>query len=271
MCSGSRRPSRVASASSGRISLVAVAPTDMTSSAESKLAITALRHGIDVLGGSFFQSAGARLELSYADGTSADIPFVWVAAPIDAGFYLFRVPDAHRVPGHRPTEISLFDDGSEQLARRPPRLRRGRAASRDPPGYPNLPVPAEAVWEQRQQLFDLRADDGARIGAWVAPERGGGTCFWTNQAMGCSHGTRKRPLGPERLLGLEGFSGEAPMSRSVAGLGFSSIGLKPASKMVTASNWLRESYLVWPIPSRHFPLQSSGSKALSHSTPLGIR
>ena len=163
---------------------------------------------IDVLGGSFFQSAGARLELSYADGTSNEIPFVWVSAPIEAGFYLFRVPDAHRVPGHRPTEISVFDDSGNRLAREP--LHDYTAIGPHPvthelPGYPNLSVPAEAIWEQRQQLFDLRADDGARIGAWVAPARGGGTCFWTNQAMGCSDGA-ERPLGPERPLGLS-FSG----------------------------------------------------------------
>jgi hypothetical protein len=36
-------------------------------------------------------------------------------------------------------------------------------------------------------LVKRRADDGAHIGLWIAPERGGGTCFWTNQGNGCTN------------------------------------------------------------------------------------
>jgi hypothetical protein len=210
----------------------------------------------DVLGGSFFQSGGARLELSYADGTSDEIPFVWVSAPIEAGFYLFRVPDAHRVAGNRPTEISLFDDSGKRLAREA--LHDYAAAGPHPvthelPGYPNLSVPAEAIWEQRHQLFDLRADDGAHIGAWVAPERGGGTCFWTNQAMGCSHGA-ERPLGPERSLGLS-FSGGGTHVALCCTVGplvdRVEARFEDGDRIELAP---REGYLVWPIPSRHFSL-----------------
>lgn len=206
---------------------------------------------IDVLGGSFFQSAGARLELSYADGTSADIPFVWVSAPIEAGFYLYRVPDAHRTAGHRPTALSLFDDRGTMLAREP--ILNSAASFVPPiphrlPGYPLLSVPAEAVWEQRQQLFDLRADDGTHIGLWIAPERGGGTCFWTNQASGCSHG-RDDPARPQPPFALS-FSGtnlcctvEARIARVEA--------LFQDGDRVELTP--RQGYLIWPIPSRHFP------------------
>ncbi len=61
---------------------------------------------VAMLGGSFFQSGGDRLEVSYADGATAEIPFVWVTEPIDAGFYLYRVPDAHRVEAARPTAVT---------------------------------------------------------------------------------------------------------------------------------------------------------------------
>lgn len=212
--------------------------------------------GFDVLGGSFFQSAGVRLVLSYADGASDEIPFVWVSAPIEAGFYLFRVPDAHRVAGNRPTEISLFDDGGKRLAREA--LHDYTAVGPHPvthelPGYPNLPVPAEAIWEQRRQLFDVRADDGAHLGAWVAPARGGGTCFWTNQAMGCSNGA-ERPLGSERALGL-GFSGGGTHVVLCCRVGHLvdrvEARFEDGDRIELAP---REGYLLWPIPSRHFSL-----------------
>src|SRR6476659_8834113 len=143
----------------------------------------------DVLAGSFFQESGSKLELEYADGAADEIPFVWVTAPIDAGFYLFRVPNAHRLEGHRPTSIRLLDDDGKVVAEDPITQAAPLAlVTHDLPGYPQLSVPAEALWDQREQLFDLRADDNAHLGLWVAPERGGGTCMWSNQAMGCTHG-----------------------------------------------------------------------------------
>jgi hypothetical protein len=205
--------------------------------------------GIDLLGGSFFQSAGVRLVLSYADGTSDEIPFVWVSAPIEAGFYLFRVPDAHRVAGNRPSALSLLDDRGRVIAREPI----DSSASFTPPvphslpGFPDLSVPAEAVWERRRQLFDLRTDDGRHIGLWIAPERSGGTCFWTNQAFGCSHGGDDLPRRqPPFALSFSGTNLCCTVEPRIARVDAlfqdgDRIELTP-----------REGYLVWPIPSRHF-------------------
>jgi hypothetical protein len=209
----------------------------------------------DVLAGSFFQKAGTKLVISYADGASDEIPFVWVTAPIDAGFYLFRVPDAHRAEGHRPTAVRLLDKRDAVLAReevRPP----GKYPSfvtHELPGYPHLSVPAEAIWDQRRQLFDLRADDGARIGLWIARKRGGGTCMWANQALGCSQGAEGGNQS-EPALGL-GFSGAATHVTLCCTVG-------PQVARVEArfedgdsvELFPKQGYLVWPIPSRHYPL-----------------
>jgi hypothetical protein len=210
--------------------------------------------GPDLLGGSFFQSAVAKIELVYADGTTDEIPFVWVTAPIDAGFYLFRVPDAHRVDGYRPKEMRLYDEDGKLLAREPlheptdlPDFE-GHAL----PGYPHLSVPEAAIWEQRRQLFDLRADDGDHIGLWVAPSRSGGTCMWSNQANGC---TRAGEKSNEPTIGLS-FSGATThvtlcctVAEDVARVEArfedgDRIDLPPP----------KEGYLVWPIPARHYPL-----------------
>ena len=209
---------------------------------------------VALLGGSFFQSDGERLEVSYADGTTAEIPFVWVTEPIDAGFYLYRVPNAHRVEGTRPTAVTLYDGHGKTLAREdvqgiPASIRSLNQHRIE--GYPLLSVPAEAIWKERRQLFDLRADDGDRIGLWVAPSRSGGTCMWTNQASGC---TRPGEESEEPTIGL-GFSG-APthvtlcctVSRDVA-----RVEARFEDGDRTDLPPPKEGYLVWPIPSRHYP------------------
>jgi hypothetical protein len=209
----------------------------------------------DVLGGSFFQAAGARLELSYADGTKDEIPFVWVSAPIEAGFYLYRVPDAHRLPGHRPTAVSLLDDDGKVLAREPVLSSAGPPLQVEHrlPDYPPLSVPAEAIWDERQQLFDLRADDGAHIGLWIAPKRGGGTCFWTNQAMGCSlDDGQVQPEQPALALGFSGGGTHVALCCTVGPLVDRVEALFHDGDAVSLAP--RQGYLVWPIPSRYYPL-----------------
>ena len=212
-------------------------------------------HGMTVLNGSFFQAAGERLEVEYADGQKSDIPFVWVTAPINAGFYLYRVPDAHRHAGHEPVSITLYGASNRVLDRE-------RILGGQPPdfvshrlrGYPPLMVPAKAEWAKRTQLFALRSDDGARIGLWIAPERGGGICMWANPASGCTN------------VGH-------PLQNTAPPLG--GLGLSGGSH-VTLCCWLyskkitrvearfadgdrveltpKDGYLIWPIPARHYPL-----------------
>jgi RNA polymerase sigma-70 factor, ECF subfamily len=67
------------------------------------------------LGGSFFQSEAERVQVSYADGTSDQIRFVWVSEPISAGFFLYRVPNAHRSSAARPISVELYDESGDVL------------------------------------------------------------------------------------------------------------------------------------------------------------
>jgi hypothetical protein len=211
--------------------------------------------GVAVLSGSFFQSAGARLEVSYLDGVTDEIPFVWVTAPIDAGFYLYRVPDAHRISARRPTFVTLLDKTGKVLAREKV-FDVAANAPRDVmhrlPGYPPLSVPAEAKWAKRLQLFALRADDGAKIGLWIAPEREGGTCFWTNQASGCTKvGHRVQGTLRPLALGFEGGGKHVTLcctvGRHVARV---EVRFEDGERIELTP---KQGYLVWPIPSRHYP------------------
>jgi hypothetical protein len=59
-----------------------------------------------------------RLTLEYVDGSESDIPFVWVTAPIDAGFYRYWIPPEHRELGHELAAIVARDHDGRVLARR---------------------------------------------------------------------------------------------------------------------------------------------------------
>ncbi len=212
--------------------------------------------GVAVLGGTFFQSNGERLEVSYADGATAEIPFVWVTAPIAAGFFLYRVPDAHRVRAARPIAVTLFDGAGNVVERAPvidvaagERAEVGHRVR----GYPPLSVPANAEWAKRQQLFALRADDGARIGLWIAPEQGGGVCYWTNQSLGCTR-VGPRFFGAPVPLAL-GFQGGGKHVTLCCMVGAHVARVEARFEDDDRVELIpKRGYLIWPIPSRHYPL-----------------
>jgi hypothetical protein len=67
--------------------------------------------------GRFFDSRATQLKVRYADGHGIVVPIIWVSKPVDAGFFVFAIPDAHRRPGHRPLTITLSSAKGIQLAR----------------------------------------------------------------------------------------------------------------------------------------------------------
>jgi hypothetical protein len=212
--------------------------------------------GVAVMGGSFFESDGDRLEISYADGATAEIPFVWVTAPIDAGFFLYRVPDAHRVRAARPTAVTLVDGEGKLIVRQVvvDLFRRQPAdIGHRVHGYPPLSVPANAEWAKRRQLFALRADDGARIGLWIAPERGGGVCYWTNQSLGCTRVGHRFFGAPVPLaLGFQGGGKHVSLCCMVgAHVARVEARFEDGDRVELTP---KRGYLIWPIPSRHYAL-----------------
>jgi hypothetical protein len=56
--------------------------------------------GFDWIKGSVSDRAVQEVELLYQDGERVQLPFVWVSAPIDAGFFAYDVPEQHEQPGH---------------------------------------------------------------------------------------------------------------------------------------------------------------------------
>lgn len=72
--------------------------------------------GPDLLGGSVLARGTSELELWFEDGAHVSLPVVWVSAPIDAGFFLYSVPDEHRVAGHLPVSLVARGIGGKVLA-----------------------------------------------------------------------------------------------------------------------------------------------------------
>ena len=57
-----------------------------------------------------------QVEIRFEDGASATAPVTWVSEPIDAGFFVYEVPESHWGAGHRPTALVLEDQSGHELA-----------------------------------------------------------------------------------------------------------------------------------------------------------
>lgn len=69
------------------------------------------------VGGDITAPAAAKITARYADGTTADISFVWVSAPIAAGFFSYDIPTAHWNKQHRLLALTLYSNSGTQLGR----------------------------------------------------------------------------------------------------------------------------------------------------------
>jgi hypothetical protein len=200
-------------------------------------------NGLIVLETSFLQAQGDRLVMRFEDGATADVPFVWVTAPIDAGFALYRVTDAHRRAATRPVSLALYDAHGKLLARnsiRGPEPLGGPVVHVK--GFGPLGTPVDGVWAKAKMLFDLRAPNGQRVGLWVMPKRGGGTCYLTNTGSGC--GTSVVPIS----LGFEGARLCCQVAQGIVRV---EARFQDGARVAL---YPKEGYLVWPIPADHYAL-----------------
>lgn len=238
------------------------------------------REFLTVISGLVPSARAARVVLHYADGQSADIPFVWVTAPIRTGFFLYGIPTAHQRLGHQPVRISLVDSSGAAIASQrlfegyripKARPRSQPLVTHQPAGYPTMNVPARAEWTKRKQLFSLRADTGTRVGLWIAPSRTGGTCWWSNVHAGCG---KLRP-GSSGITKLRGDSKLGDyvaannntgiphyLLKTIRGHGYVALccTLDPSARHVKllfqdgrdVTLAPKHGYLIWPIPRRRY-------------------
>jgi hypothetical protein len=65
--------------------------------------------------GDVAKPAAVSITVHYADGTSGRIPFIWVSAPIDAGFFSFDIPSGHQVNARRAISVTAQARDGRQL------------------------------------------------------------------------------------------------------------------------------------------------------------
>lgn len=117
-----------------------------------------------------------RLVLRYGDGDTSGIALTRVTEPIDASFFLFDVPNAHEQYPRRAVELIAIGADGAVVARMPivyddpdewtfPRYGR---EGKEHHGFP----PAADESRERKLVFP-----GTRARIWVAPAKGGVTCF----------------------------------------------------------------------------------------------
>ena len=70
-----------------------------------------------ILGGDLLVPPGTSLSIEFADGSSAEIPVVFVSPPIDAGFFLYPVPAEHIPEGHQATYLTARNEHGQIVAK----------------------------------------------------------------------------------------------------------------------------------------------------------
>lgn len=69
--------------------------------------------------GSVLIDEARTVRFDFEDGAQATVPLVWVSEPIDAGFFVYALPEEHWADGHHPTTASVEDESGKILAREP--------------------------------------------------------------------------------------------------------------------------------------------------------
>ncbi len=133
--------------------------------------------GVDTVGGVVY-ARGATVELRYADGAKTTIPYVWVTAPINAGFFIYGVPSNRRAGRVRPVALIVTRGGKtltrqsiENVSAEPQTLAgQGLVDHVDRWGQ-SIQTPTEAVWSKRHLTYDFLLSDGTSVELWVTPSR----------------------------------------------------------------------------------------------------
>jgi hypothetical protein len=71
------------------------------------------------VGGDLFPANAASVFVEYEDGSSTELEFVFVSAPINAGFFYYAIPPGHERPGTRANAVAVRDADGNVIAREP--------------------------------------------------------------------------------------------------------------------------------------------------------
>jgi hypothetical protein len=93
------------------------------------------------IGGDVTAPSAARITARYADGITADVPFVWVSRPIAAGFFSYDIPRAHWNLRGRLLWVTLTAKDGKRLGRQAFPYTAHPVTPRIPPSHAIRPKP----------------------------------------------------------------------------------------------------------------------------------
>jgi hypothetical protein len=141
---------------------------------------------VQLVVGSILEDRVESLTVEFADGSTASVPITWVSQPIDAGFYVYEVPEDRRLPGRQLSRL-VARSGPDLIAaesyplpapgdvERPARLPDGELV-----GLPRKALPSKA-----RRVVSIATSTGTTVSIWVVPTSEGGTCFVWARGGGC--------------------------------------------------------------------------------------
>jgi hypothetical protein len=142
---------------------------------------------VQTIAGNLIGANIEQLSAVYADGTRDEVPVTWVSPPIDAGFYLFFVPDEHRTPSKHLSELVATDAEGDVVARQTFALT-SAGEKEGPARLPNgqmVSLPAKAIVAKAAKVIDFTAGNGRQMTLWEMPTTEGGVCYVFNRGGGC--------------------------------------------------------------------------------------
>jgi hypothetical protein len=134
----------------------------------------------------------------FADGTTAPVPVTWVSRPIDAGFFVYPVPLAHRTRADALASVVALDASGKVLGRQSFPLTKplDEDVVQTLPDGTKESLPRRAQAARARKVVSFRATDGSMVYLWVMPRTGGGVCFVFDQGEGCEipHLAKLKPV-----------------------------------------------------------------------------
>jgi hypothetical protein len=132
--------------------------------------------------------ATTTIQARFADGTKVTVPVTWVSAPINAGFFVYSVPGAHRNRTDALRSVVALDANGKVVGRQSFPLTKplDEDVPQTLPDGTKLSLPRRAEAAKAREIISFRSTNRHPIYLWVMPRRGGGNCFFYNRGQGCT-------------------------------------------------------------------------------------
>jgi len=114
---------------------------------------------ITSIGGTVLSDETATVTIEFADGSSVDVPFIYVSTPIDAGFFAYDVPKEHQTANF-PVAVVSRDQHGDEIWSEPIPPPQPNFDPIPPKRLPRNPLPAKAPVELTAPVRRAEANGG---------------------------------------------------------------------------------------------------------------